>query len=209
MRHPRVAHIYLLVQSPLNDEEIPAPCTQLVVEDLFSTHTSHQIAAHADTPFLLLYTKSQSLELGYMALERLVDYASTPDTGMVYADHYQWIKGERKAHPVIDYQLGSVRDDFDFGSLLLFPTNRFLQGIHQLETQPSYNSSALYALRLSISRMFRLVHIREYLSKFQEVNNSFSRLRKHYSFPKNKYGRFTISYYFLFEELRYLHCFFH
>ena len=35
MRHPRVAHIYLLVQSPLNDEEIPAPCTQLVVEDLF------------------------------------------------------------------------------------------------------------------------------------------------------------------------------
>ena len=187
MRHPRVAHIYLLVQSPLNDEEIPAPCTQLVVEDLFSTHTSHQIAAHADTPFLLLYTKSQSLELGYMALERLVDYASTPDTGMVYADHYQWIKGERKAHPVIDYQLGSVRDDFDFGSLLLFPTNRFLQGIHQMETQPSYNSSALYALRLSISRMFRLVHIREYLyTEIEEDTRKSGEKQFDYVDPRNR-----------------------
>ena len=51
----------------------------------------------------------------------------TPEVGMVYADFYEWKGGELKAHPVIDYQLGSVRDDFDFGSLLLF-SSRYLKG---------------------------------------------------------------------------------
>lgn len=187
MHHPRVSHIYLLVQSPLSDEELPASCMQLVIENLFSTRTFRQIAAHADTPFLLLYTKDQPLELGYMALERFIDYASAPDTGMVYADHYQWVNGERKTHPVIDYQLGSVRDDFDFGPLLLFPTSRFMQGIHQLDFQPFYNNSALYALRLSISRISRLSHIREYLyTEIEEDTRKSGEKQFDYVDPRNR-----------------------
>lgn len=187
LEHPRIAHVYLLVQLPVSDTELPAPCRQLIVDKLFSTQTFQQIAAHADTPFLLLYTKSLTLELGYMALERLADYASTSDTGMVYADHYQWINGERKAHPVIDYQPGSVRDDFDFGPLMLFPANSFLQGVHQLEQQPAYNCSALYALRLALGRTSDLIHIREYLyTEIEEDTRKSGEKQFDYVDPRNR-----------------------
>lgn len=187
LEHPRISRVYLLVQSPVNDTRLPASCRQLIVDKLFSTRTFRLIAAHADTPFLLLYTKSLNLELGYMALERFVDYASTPDTGMVYADHYQWINGERKAHPVIDYQPGSVRDDFDFGPLLLFPANRFLQAVHQLERQPDYDCSALYALRLALSRISDLVHIREYLyTEIEEDTRKSGEKQFDYVDPRNR-----------------------
>ena len=187
LRHPRVARVYLLAQSSANTAELPASCQQLVVDNLFSTRTFRQIAAHADTPYLLFYTKSLVLEMGYMSLERMADYATTPDAGMVYADHYQWINGERKMHPVIDYQSGSVRDDFDFGPLLLFPANRFLQAVQQLECQPDYDCSALYALRLALSRTSELIHIREYLyTEIEEDTRKSGEKQFDYVDPRNR-----------------------
>ena len=187
LRHPRVARVYLLSQSPANTVELPASCQLLVVDSLFSTRTFRQIAAHADTSYLLLYTKSLVLEMGYMSLERMADYAATPDAGMVYADHYQWIDGERIAHPVIDYQPGSVRDDFDFGPLLLFPASRFLQAVHQLEHQPDYDCSALYALRLALSRTSELIHIQEYLyTEIEEDTRKSGEKQFDYVDPRNR-----------------------
>lgn len=48
-------------------------------------------------------------------------------------------KGERTPHPVIDYQLGSVRDDFDFGSLLMFRTDYLKRAINEIEAEKSTN----------------------------------------------------------------------
>lgn len=187
MQHPHIARIYLLVQSPIDENELPDSCQQIVIDNLFSTRTFQQIAAHADTPYLLLYTKSHPLELGYKALERFLDYAGTTDAGMIYADHYQWIKGERKAHPVIDYQPGSVRDDFDFGPLLLFSSNYFLQGVDQLKHQSAYECSALYALRLTLSRMAQLIHIREFLyTEIEEDTRKSGEKQFDYVDPRNR-----------------------
>ena len=93
----------------------------------------------------------------------MIDYLSPSNAGMVYADHYKGINGVRSAHPVTDYQLGSVRDDFDFGSLLVFKTTAFLRALEEVKKQPSYLYSGIYALRLAMSRFSQLVHIREFL----------------------------------------------
>lgn len=187
LQHPRIARVYLMVHSPVSSAHLPESCRQLVTDNLFSSQTLRLIAAHADTSYVLFYTKNQPLELGYMALERFVDYASAQDTGMVYADHYQLINGERKTHPVIDYQPGSVRDDFDFGPLLLFPSTRFLQGIHQLDLQSDYTCSAMYALRLALSRYSQIVHIREYLyTEIEEDTRKSGEKQFDYVDPRNR-----------------------
>lgn len=102
-----------------------ARCQQLSVESPAGTDAMLQIASHTQTPYILLLTKEQGVELGYMALERFCDYLQAPSCGMAYADRYQWIAGKRTNHPVIDYQTGSVRDDFDFGPLLMFRSEHF------------------------------------------------------------------------------------
>ena len=129
-----------------------------------------QVALYANTPFTLICTQVQDLEFGYMALERMCDYLSAPQCSMVYADHYKTIKGERTPHPVIDYQLGSVRDDFDFGSLLMFRTDYLKRAINEIEAEKEYQHSALYALRLALSRYGELTHIREFLYTETEID---------------------------------------
>ena len=163
LSNPCVREVYLLVDSIMSLPKAYSACHQLLVDSLVSSKTMQKIALHANSPYLLLYTKTNELELGYNALQRMIDYLQPEDSGMVYADHYKCIDGTRNVHPVIDYQLGSVRDDFDFGSLLLFKSDAFLHAAAEIRKQSSYLYCGLYALRLAISRFYRLEHVREFL----------------------------------------------
>ena len=158
-----VREVYLLVEDFITLPESLSGCKQLPIDALSSSETLQKIAFYIHSPYALIYTKTNELELGYNALPRMLDYLSPSDAGMVYADHYKCLNGERTAHPVTDYQLGSVRDDFDFGSVLLFKSDAFLRGVAELKKQPSYRYSGLYALRLALTRFSQLVHIREFL----------------------------------------------
>lgn len=95
------------------------------------------------------------------ALERMVQVMEMTHAGMAYADHYQQMDGVQKPAPVIDYQPGSLRDDFNFGSVLLFNANAFKEVIEN--TEEEYQYAGLYDLRLKISQKSKLVHINEYL----------------------------------------------
>lgn len=165
-----VDRIFLLPTSPVPNLSLPDKCYILPSSAPESVERYKQIALYANTPFTLICTQVQDLEFGYMALERMCDYLSAPQCSMVYADHYKTIKGERTPHPVIDYQLGSVRDDFDFGSLLMFRTNYLKRAINEIETEKEYQHSALYALRLALSRYGELTHIREFLYTETEID---------------------------------------
>lgn len=149
---------------------LPDKCYILPSSAPESVERYKQVALYANTPFTLICTQVQDLEFGYMALERMCDYLSAPQCSMVYADHYKTIKGERTPHPVIDYQLGSVRDDFDFGSLLMFRTDYLKRAINEIEAEKEYQHSALYALRLALSRYRELTHIREFLYTETEID---------------------------------------
>lgn len=165
-----VDRIFLLPTSPVPNLNLPDKCYILPSSAPESVERYRQVALYANTSFTLICTQVQDLEFGYMALERMCDYLSAPQCSMVYADHYRTIKGERTPHPVIDYQFGSVRDDFDFGSLLMFRTDYLKKAVNEIEAEKEYQHSALYALRLALSRYGELTHIREYLYTETEID---------------------------------------
>ena len=133
------------------------------INEINTSEGIKKICSLADTDFVLLYTKPYPLNLGYKAIERMADYLTPECAGMAYADHYIMKEGVCAPHPVIDYQEGSVRDDFDFGSLIMFRTDVLRRAAESLKAQKEYYYSGLYALRLAVSRIARIVHIREFL----------------------------------------------
>ena len=142
-------------------------CELISVNNFQSTQAMKAIAAHSDVPYTLLYTKPTELKLGQFALERMVQVMEMTQAGMTYADHFQQIDGTQKAAPVIDYQLGSLRDDFDFGSVLLFQSDVFKKAVKS--SKENYQYAGIYDLRLKISQKSKLEHINEYL--YTEIEN--------------------------------------
>ena len=144
-------------------------CELITVESLNSSATMKKIAAAADSDFILLYTKYNNLVMGYFALDRFVRLAEDSKAGMLYADSYTVVEGKKANSPVIDYQFGSLRDDFNFGSVLFFNTADFKKAAAGIDTE--YNAAGLYDLRLRISRIAPIVHINEYLYCDVTVDN--------------------------------------
>ena len=113
-----VSKIFLLTTAA--DAQAVEGCELIHIDTLNSSATMKKIAAAADGDFILLYTKYNKLVPGYLALERFVRLAGDSKAGMLYADSYSVVDGKRTNSPVIDYQFGSLRDDFNFGSVLFF-----------------------------------------------------------------------------------------
>ena len=127
------------------------------------TQTLREIASKATGKYLLLYTGNHHLEMGMFACERIVGIAEDMCADMLYADHYRLVsdaegKEVRKKHPLIDCQKGALRNDFDFGNVLVFRTESFRKAVGGMSHD--YEFAALYDLRL---RMETIVHINEYL----------------------------------------------
>ena len=125
---------------------------------LRATGTLRSIAEAVSEKYLLIYTKDLPLEMGMLALDRIISIAEDTKADMLYADHYELIDGQRRRHPLIDCQEGALRDDFDFGSVLVFRKSSFRRAVRAMEND--YEWGALYDLRL---RMKKIVHINEYL----------------------------------------------
>lgn len=136
-------------------------CEFLKISALNASSTMSIIAEHSNSEFTLLYTKSSSLEVGLFGLERMMHIANDASAGVVYADHYKIDGGKLTNAPVIDYQFGSLRDDFNFGSLLMFNAAAFKEAASRMDS--NYEFAGLYDLRLKLSQKNSLVHINEYL----------------------------------------------
>ena len=111
--------------------------------------------------------KQGPVTLGYHALERMLQVAEETGAAMVYADHYSVEAGKTVKHPVTAYQLGSIRDDFDFGSVVLLKTE-FLKEYAAREVAKDYQFAGWYDLRLFLSRKGELFHLNEYLYTEEE-----------------------------------------
>ena len=152
-----------------------------------NTKTIKRIAKTTSAPYTLLYTKYDTLQLGYHALTRLLTIAEDSGAWMIYADHYQIQNdGERQATPLIDYQLGSVRDDFQMGSVLLIRTEA-LKAYAAQENLHNYQFAALYDLRLFISREQLPLHVDEFLYTEAEHDTRLSGQKQFdYVDPRNR-----------------------
>lgn len=160
-----VNKIYLLTDNGC--KESVDGCEVIDIDSLRSTATIKKIASKTDVEYTLIYTKSADLRLGMFALDRILQIAKDSGAGLVYADHYQIANNEKKNNPVIAYQKGSLRDDFNFGSVLIYKSEELKKAASKMDTE--YKFAGLYDLRLKVSQEAELVHINEYL--YSEIEN--------------------------------------
>ena len=171
----------------LNRSESFTGVTILSGVSLRETETLRSIAEALSQKYVLLYTKSLPLEMGMLALDRIIGVAEDTGADMLYADHYELIAGPdgetvRRKHPLIDCQRGALRDDFDFGSVLVFRRKAFRKAVREMKADRKWG--ALYDLRL---RMKKIVHINEYLYTEIETDSRKSGEKQFdYVDPKNR-----------------------
>ena len=133
----------------------------LSVGALYSTETLRTIADTAQADYIALNVSAEDIEPSYLAYERFIDIAVQMGAGMCYADYTELCNGTPTDHPLIDYQRGSLRDNFDFGHLLLFNAETFKAAVKSMRND--YLHAGLYDLRLKISLLHPIVHINENL----------------------------------------------
>ncbi len=129
--------------------------------DMRSSANMRFIASHTTTPYTLIYTKYTTLSFVLFALERMEALIEDSGAAMVYSDHFNQVGEERSNAPVIDYQMGALRDDFDFGSVLFYRTSALKAAVERMDKDYAY--AGLYDLRLKVSQHGALEHINEYL----------------------------------------------
>lgn len=165
-----VQHINLLVSSDFaSQHQVPEGCTFVVIDRMESSNTVMSIAENTDADYLLLCTRMASVRWGLYALERFLRTADDTGAVMVYSDHYSLEEGALTKHPAIDYQAGSLRDDFDFGSLWLIKSQALLDYVAQTD-RVDYQYAGLYDLRLYLSRKGEIFHLNEYLYTEAELD---------------------------------------
>ena len=182
-----------------SDEQVAATLQQLQKEEQVGNihflreegpgniETLRWIADKAIAPYLLLYTKYDTLKLGYYALTRMLTIAEDSNALILYADHHIALpQGGNGDGALIDYQLGSVRDDFQMGSLLLIRTSALKDYIAQAK-EVNYRFAALYDFRLYVSRTMLPVHADEFLYTEVEQDTRLSGQKQFdYVDPRNR-----------------------
>lgn len=165
-----VQHIYFLVSADFAaHHQVPEGCTFVITDRLESSNTIVSIAENTDADYVMICTRHTTIGWGNNTLERFLRVADDTDAVMVYADHYKMVEGKMEKHPVIDYQSGSLRDDFDFGSLWCIKAQALADYIAQSDRE-EYQFAALYDLRLYLSRVGEIFHLNEFLYSEAELD---------------------------------------
>lgn len=165
-----VQHIHFLVSADFAaHHQVPEGCTFVITDRLESSNTIVSIAENTDADYVMICTRHTTIGWGNNTLERFLRVADDTDAVMVYADHYKMVEGKMEKHPVIDYQSGSLRDDFDFGSLWCIKAQVLADYIAQPDRE-EYQFAALYDLRLYLSRVGEIFHLNEFLYSEAELD---------------------------------------
>jgi len=160
-QHPNVKSIWV---SEGKGEKI----IEITGLNLLNTLSINIIALQVKTDYVLFFAKDTGYTLGKFALERMSRIASDCNAGWVYSDYQEIKDGKLSNHPVIDYQQGSLRDDFDFGPVVLVSAKALKDASETMHQ--TFENAALYYLRLKISQKFEILHIQEYLYTVAELD---------------------------------------
>lgn len=177
----QVEKIILLV----HDENLTVPenYQKIIVDNLTSSNTINKIIDEAKSNYVLLFTQDNNFQLGQFAVERFYNVIDSTNAAMVYSNYIS-IKDEKtENHPVNDYQIGSLRDDFDFGYMIMFNKNF----VNHFEDINDYKFAGLYNLRLQLSRKGEFIRIPEFLYTTIETDTRKSGVKQFdYVNPKNR-----------------------
>jgi len=179
-----VNRIYLFGRKqPVN---LPEKCGYIRTDGRLSTNTIRKIADHSSgAAYALVIIRESKIGFGMLALERFLEVASGTGAGLVYSDFFDLVDGKLSAHPVIDYQPGSLRDDFEFGPVLFFNSQALMTAVGGIGE--SLEFAGLYQLRLKVSQETLPVRIPEYLYAVEPVDTRVSGKKMFdYVDPKNR-----------------------
>ncbi|MDK2840869.1 MAG: hypothetical protein PWQ17_374 [Anaerophaga sp.] len=164
-----VSEINVMITPENREVVLPDGVKSIEIPAFNSTAMVGEIAGHSNNAdFILLYTKSLPLKIGDFSLARMVQAAEYTRAGMVYSDYYALKEGKMINHPVIDYQDGSLRDDFNFGSLLLFSAPAVKEAVGRMNED--FRFAGLYDLRLKISQNHKVFRLPEFLYTEMETD---------------------------------------
>lgn len=163
-----ISHINLLVTSDFAMKNaVPGDCSFIVVDRLASSSAMRSIAESAEADYALVFLGRMPVSLGQYSIQRMARVAGETDASMVYADRLAVKEGKVEPHPVIDWQEGSLRDDFDFGQVVMIKTSLLHEYADETDGT-EYEYAGWYELWLYLSRHGRLFHINEYLYTIEE-----------------------------------------
>ncbi|MCJ7649346.1 MAG: glycosyltransferase family 2 protein, partial [Candidatus Lokiarchaeota archaeon] len=181
--NPLVKEIFLISSEEV---EYSYENASIIQSDFFKgSKTVELIARHSNSKYTLIIQSDKVINPGKFSLERFVQVAESTSAGLVFSDYYEEEMGSLQVHPVIDYQQGSLRDDFDFGEVILFRTDAIKEAAQKITEK--YNHAGMYDLRLKVSQKYPLIRIPEYLYTV-EVKEGIGSEEKHFSYvdPKNR-----------------------
>ncbi len=161
-----IREIFLLTTQ--ENIDIPEGCKIIKHNNITSSDSLKAIASASHSDFILLSQKTTPVTLGMRSLQRMLRVANDTDASIVYSDHYSIVGGKTEKHPVIDYQTGSIRDDFDFGQLLFIRTSCIREWISSDKAE--YKFAGLYSMRLHLSTLAPIFHLNEYLYTEEEMD---------------------------------------
>ena len=128
--------------------------------------------------YLLALDASKKIEFGSGALRRMLQIAGDTQAGIIYSDYLIRRETQTTARPLIAYQRGSIRDDFNFGHALLFSTAAVKASLQKYGALPRDPDSGFYDLRLKISLDHEIFHLPEFLYTVAAVKDAMPRTRK-------------------------------
>ncbi|HEY3138246.1 MAG TPA: glycosyltransferase family A protein [Blastocatellia bacterium] len=154
-----VTQLALMTQNPdeaISLSEHAKSKTSVVEGDLFSGAVISRLLDTLTTDYLLLFFPGASVELGPSAIERFLSVAEDSTAGMIYSNF--------RDHELIDYQLGSIRDGFDFGSVILISKRDAVSALsNHGRIDERLRWAGLYDLRLKLSIDSKVLRIPESL----------------------------------------------
>jgi hypothetical protein len=146
-------------------------CRVLASGAITSQHTLRWILDSVKSNYLLLSTLPNAISIEPHALEKLLETAEKTKAGITYCDFYDETDDGNIPHPLNNYQKGSVRDDFDFGALMLFSMSAVRAAIQKHGDIPTARYAGIYDLRLKVSIDHTIHHIPEYLYALSATEN--------------------------------------
>ncbi len=159
--NPLIEEMFIAGKALPENLQLPGKSCFSEINSLHSTNGIKRIAELTKTPYILIYTKTLFLKPVAYALERMIQVAEDTGASMVYSDHYQLKEDNLFPVPLTDYQPGSLRDDFNFGSLILYRTEDFVKAAGRMSEE--YRFAGLYDLRLKVSQQNHVFRISEFL----------------------------------------------
>ena len=160
----------------------------ILSEHPFSGKTIKNVIDKISTKYALFIIGNDLFEISRNSIGLFIDEALRTDGGWVYSDYFEKQNQNFINHPLIDYQLGSIRDDFDFGHCFLLDVD-FLKEKKQdlLTIKNDFKHSGLYELRLLLYSAKQVIQITKPLYSVQKIGaSSGSDKMFEYVDPKNR-----------------------